>query len=78
MGAHGPGVRTGSRGLSRQREAVSTQALLGGVARPWRSRRGGGMTTRATPRGDADAVRLVGLFDSHDLWGSLTTRVAVA
>ena len=35
-GGHGPGVRTGSRGLSRQGEAVSTQALLGGVARPER------------------------------------------
>jgi hypothetical protein len=43
----------------------------------WRSRRGG-MTTRATPRGDGDAVRLAGLFDSHDLWRSLTARAAAA
>jgi len=40
-GGHGPGARTGSRCLSRQREAVSTQAVP----------RGGGMTTRATPPG---------------------------
>ena len=38
LGDHGPGARTGSRGLSRQREAVSTQALLRGVAPPERCR----------------------------------------